>query len=113
MIKSISIRIRTGQPIRNRVRKVAMLLAAAFLLISVASWAHEGDKKKPPTKAKGDLMMARKQMDAAKMKIMEAGRYSCCVKPPPGSKVGGCDMCAKMNGSCSCGVNLGQGKVVC
>src|SRR5438132_10614954 len=84
----------------------ALPAACAVLILGVAASAHEDDKKKPPTKAKADLMMARKMMDTAKQKLIEGGRYACCVKAPPGSKVGGCDMCAKMNGSCNCGANL-------
>jgi hypothetical protein len=84
-----------------------------LLALHPSALAHGDDKKKPPTKAKAQLMMARKQMDAAKMKLIQAGRYACCVKSAPGSKSPGCDMCAKMNGSCSCGASLGQGKGVC
>src|SRR5436190_23702171 len=96
----------------NCFKLVATMVFTAFAIQNPAH-AHDDDKKKPPTKARADLMMARKQMDSAKQKLIAAGRYACCVKAPPGSKVGGCDMCAKMNGSCSCGASLGQGKGVC
>lgn len=94
------------------------LLGMVFLISlhlgpGIMARAHDEDGKKPPTKAKADLLLARKQMDTAKKRLMEAGRYACCVKPPPGSKVGGCDVCAKMNGSCNCAANLAQGKGVC
>lgn len=93
---------------------LACLQAACLLTASVSgAHAHDDDKKKPPTKAKAGLALARKQMDEAKRKMIAGGRYACCVKAPPGSKVEGCDMCAKMNGSCNCGASLAQGKGVC
>src|SRR5262249_46659959 len=94
-------------------RRWSFLFAVILLFPHARALAHDEDKKKPPTKAKADLMMARKLMDLAKQKLIAAGRYSCCVKAPPGSRTGGCDTCAKMNGSCNCGANLAQGKGVC
>jgi hypothetical protein len=90
-----------------------LLLTCVLLTQAFSAQAHDDDKKKPPTRAKADIAAARLQMDAAKKKLSETGRYSCCVKAPPGSKVAGCDMCAKMNGSCNCGANIAQGKGVC
>src|SRR5687767_1943673 len=86
---------------------------APFILAGAVAFAHEDDVKRPPTKAKAELQKARKQMDAAKQKLLQDGKYRCCVKPPPTAKVGGCDTCAKMHGSCNCAANLSQGKGVC
>lgn len=90
---------------------------ALLSLLATASraLAHDDDKikKLPPTKAKADLVAARLMLDAAKRKLIESGRYSCCVKAPPGSKVAGCDLCVRLNGSCNCAENLRQGKGVC
>jgi hypothetical protein len=77
--------------------------------------AHEDDrtKKLPPSKARPQLQQARRRMDTAKAKLLAQGRYACCIKPPEGAKVPGCDLCAKENGSCQCGSSLAQGKGVC
>ena len=93
----------------------AAALMLAFLFTGGRILAHDDEdtKKKPPTKAKADLVRVRHEMDAAKQKLTQEGKYRCCVKPPPAAKVGGCDTCAKMHGSCNCGANLVQGKGVC
>lgn len=93
--------------------KRCVVLLLSLMTLPSLSRAHDDDKKKPPTKARADLLAARKLMNAAKQKMIQSGRYACCVKAPPGSKVGGCDICAKTNGSCNCGANLAQGKGVC
>jgi hypothetical protein len=117
---------RTGEPLaitpiltysstaRLSVRfSLCLCASVVIMLFAVRSYAHDDDKKRPPTKAKADLAAARVQMDAAKKKLMELGRYSCCVKAPPDSKAPGCDLCAKEHGSCNCGANLAAGKGVC
>ena len=43
----------------------------------------------------------------------QAGKYACCVKAPEGSKAAGCDLCARMNGSCNCACQSCCGKGVC
>ncbi|HZP81420.1 MAG TPA: hypothetical protein VFB21_07275 [Chthonomonadaceae bacterium] len=93
-------------------------LLSSLCLLSAAvapATAHEDEviKTLPPTKAKPQLAAARKQMDAAKMKLTAQGRYACCIQAPPGSNAAGCDLCAKENGSCQCGASLAQGKGVC
>jgi hypothetical protein len=76
--------------------------------------AHDDENKpKTPTKAVGDLKKARAAMDAYKSRLIKEGKYGCCMQKPMGSKVNGCDMCAKTNGSCNCGANLAQGKGAC
>lgn len=91
---------------------IALCLLASPL--SRAAWAHDDeDKPKTPTKAQKDLKKAREAMDAYKTSLTKAGNYSCCMKMPMGSKVGGCDTCAKTVGSCNCGANLAAGKGVC
>ena len=98
----------------SRFRLIRALAVCAPLFVAGGdATAHEDDVKKPPTKAKAELQKARKQMDAAKQKLAQDGKYRCCVKPPPTAKAGGCDTCAKMHGSCNCGANLAQGKGVC
>lgn len=90
-----------------------LLLFAAGL--SMKSSAHEDDdtKKLPPTKAGKMLAAARLAMDTAKKHLNENGRYACCIKASSGSKVAGCDLCAKENGSCRCAQSLAEGKGVC
>ncbi len=82
---------------------------------AICGAAHEDEKTKhlPPTKARPELEAARRQMDAAKTQLLAQSKYACCIKAPAGSKVAGCDLCAKENGSCQCGVSLAQGKGVC
>ena len=90
------------------------LLVALACLSSVPTFAHDDDdKKKKPTKAAKELKLARTLMDAAKKKLAEQGKYSCCIKAPKEAKGTGCDLCAKENGSCNCGANLAAGKGVC
>lgn len=91
------------------------LLAALLLLVlGTKALAHPpANKNLPPTRAVADLQRARVLMDAAKTKLTQQGRYACCVKEPEGSKAAGCDLCARMNGSCNCGANLVAGKGVC
>lgn len=89
----------------------ALIFPTSFVSAAMLTWpalsalAHDDDKLKklPPTKAKAELAKAREQLDAAKKKLYELNRYNCCVKTAPGSKVPGCDLCAKVNGSCNCG----------
>ena len=63
-----------------RLLQAAML--ASLLFVHADAFAHGDDKKKPPTKARADLVMARKQMDAAKQKLIQAGRYACSAAGP-------------------------------
>ena len=91
-----------------------VVAAAALLSHGAGAWAHPpANKNLPPTQAGPDLKNARALMDAAKTKLLEQGKYSCCVKAPVGSKTPGCDLCARMNGSCNCAANLAAGKGVC
>jgi hypothetical protein len=90
------------------------LLAMILLMNSMAAWAHPpANKNLPPTQATADLKKARTLMDAAKTKLLGMGKYACCIKAPEGSKVAGCDLCARVNGSCNCAANLAAGKGVC
>jgi hypothetical protein len=106
--------LRKIQPM-NRVSKILLAALAAYCLAAASAClaAHPPTKKLPPTKATADLKKARELMDAAKSKLSQQGKYSCCVKAPAGSKAAGCDLCAYMNGSCNCGANLAVGKGVC
>lgn len=95
---------------------LAALLALSFAAgIDAPVWSHPADKTKnlPPSKAQADLAEARRLLDVAKTKLTESGRFACCIKPPEGSKVTGCDICARNNGSCACAANLAAGKGVC
>src|SRR5437870_3156889 len=93
--------------------------AAAFLIIvliaaSPNAWAHPPNNKKlPPSQATAGLQKARQLMDVAKTKLKQTGKYACCVKAPEGSKAAGCDLCARVNGSCNCAANMAAGKGVC
>jgi hypothetical protein len=100
---------------RRPVPGVMTTLIAVVLLTSPwGGWAHPPTNKRlPPTQATADLKSARELMDAAKTKLLQQGKYACCVKAPQGSKTAGCDLCARMNGSCNCAANLVQGKGVC
>ena len=93
------------------------LLAAVLMLLLLAgteALAHPPSSKPlPPTQATAELQKARQLMDAAKMKLMQSGKYGCCIKAPVGSKAAGCDLCARVNGSCNCAANLAAGKGVC
>ncbi len=87
---------------------ISSLCCPAFVL------AHDDENKpKTPTKATGDLKKAREAMDALKTRLTKDGKYGCCIQKPAGSKVSGCDICAKTVGSCNCGANLAAGKGVC
>src|SRR5258706_4628954 len=93
---------------------LAIVCAVMLLSNSLGVWAHPPVKKKlPPSKAAPDLKKARELMDAAKTKLLKAGKYACCIKAPKGAKAAGCDLCARMNGSCNCAANLVAGKGVC
>ena len=93
---------------------LASVMCLLTLIAPCAVRAHDDeDKPKTPTKAKKDLEKARMTMDAYKTSLTKSGKYSCCMRKPMGSKVGGCDMCAKTTGSCNCGANLAAGKGVC
>ncbi len=108
---------RAGQAWEEKLRKLGRIGLAVCLLLAVLSpkaRAHDDeDKPKKPTKAQKDLKRAREAMDSYKTALTKAGKYSCCVQKPMGSKVGGCDLCAKTAGSCNCGANLASGKGVC
>jgi hypothetical protein len=85
-----------------------------LLLLPAIALAHPPQNAHlPPTKATADLNAARKQMDSARSELVKAGKYACCIKAPEHSTVPGCDLCARMNGSCRCGANLAAGKGVC
>ena len=91
-----------------------LTLFILILAINNTAWAHPPtDKNLPPTQATADLKQARDLMDVAKAKLGAQGKYACCIKAPPASKVGGCDLCARVNGSCNCAANLAAGKGVC
>jgi len=94
---------------------LSMVLTALLLAVASAAFAAHPPSKKglPPTKATADLKKARELMDAAKSKLAQQGKYACCVKAPEGSKAAGCDLCARMNGSCNCASSLAAGKGVC
>ena len=88
-------------------------LCGFMLIVSLVAGAHPTGKKKPPTKASVAIAASAKALEAYRKSLTEKGRYSCCVKPPPKSKVDGCALCAIKTGSCECGVNLANGKGVC
>lgn len=94
---------------------VALLtLSFSLTVLPLKTWAHEDENKpKKPTKAQRDLKRARVAMDAYKTRLTKEAKYSCCMQKPLGSKVNGCDVCAKTSGSCNCGANLAAGKGVC
>ena len=71
-------------------------LSLSLLVLPRMAWAHDDDDKpKTPTKALKDLKKAREAMDAYKTRLTQDGKFSCCIEKPIGSKVSGCDMCAK------------------
>lgn len=94
---------------------VQVILGILFLCAAgVRGWAHPpANAKLPPTQATAELKKARALMDAAKTKLTAQGKYACCIKAPEGSKAAGCDLCARVNGSCNCAANLAAGKGVC
>ena len=97
-----------------RVRALTAVAAVGMICSVAAAGAHPpSNKALPPTQAAADLKRARSLMDVAKAKLLEQGKYGCCVKAPVGSKTPGCDLCARMNGSCNCAANLMAGKGVC
>ena len=81
------------------------LIACLVMALSQMS-GHEGGqgKARRATRAGKDLKTARDQMDIARKKLTEQGRYACCVRP-------GCSLCAHVSGSCSCAANAGKGGV--
>ena len=79
---------------------------AACLAFAVWCVAHEGMRNLKPTKAAGDLQLAKVAMAAAKRKLAAQGRYACCAKPS-------CDLCVRINGSCNCAANVKAGKGSC
>jgi hypothetical protein len=88
---------------------------AALILVclSASVLAHPIPKFGFPSKAAAMLKQAAAELELYKASLANSGKYSCCIKPPKGSKVGGCNMCAAKNGSCACGANLAAGKGVC
>ncbi len=95
-------------------RAATAFLTPLLLVLALSAGAHPPQNTNlPPTKATGDLQTARRLMDAAKTKLTQAGKYACCIKAPEGAKAAGCDLCARVNGSCNCAVNLAAGKGVC
>lgn len=93
---------------------LTVLFALAMFSCGRISQAHPPvNTKLPPTKATPDLKKARELMDIAKTKLAMQGKYACCVKAPEGSKAAGCDLCARVNGSCNCAANSAAGKGVC
>jgi|GEM_PF-1038131 len=93
-------------------KRLPILVAAALLIASIAQ-AHPITKFKFPSKAAKQLAQAAKELELYKSGLEKEGKYGCCIKPPAGSKVSGCNMCAVKNGSCNCAANLAQGKGVC
>lgn len=89
------------------------IFTVLVLVVATLTYAHPITKFKFPSKAAKQLVAAAKELEAYKGDLEKAGKYGCCIKPPKGSKVGGCNMCAAKTGSCACGLNLVQGKGVC
>jgi hypothetical protein len=98
----------------GRLNWLAAILACCLLLaISPIADAHGKKRPKGSSKAAKELKMAGESLERYKAGLAKAGNYNCCIKPPAGSKVAGCNMCASANGSCMCGANLAQGRGVC
>jgi hypothetical protein len=85
------------------VQALAMLLA-----LPLAAAAHPVDqaRKLPPTKAAPQLKEAEQAQKAARQRLMQEGRYTCCIQ-------GGCAMCTQDGASCPCARLLAQGHGVC
>ena len=84
-----------------------MRLATALLGTVSLLFSHEGGRKNTkPTKAEGDLRVAKSKLAAAKKQLQAKGRYACCVKPS-------CDLCMRKHGSCACASNVMRGLGAC
>lgn len=68
----------------------------------------EGTASKHVTASNGAAMVAeaKAMLDAAKQKLMEEGKYGCCIRHS-------CDYCALHESSCDCYEDLREGKHVC
>jgi hypothetical protein len=101
------------RPILVRPTLKQALIVPLLLLCCISAQAHPPTGNLPPSTSGPALKQARGLMDAAKRQLAAQGKYSCCIKAPTGAKTMGCDLCAKENGSCRCGINLAAGKGVC
>lgn len=64
--------------------------------------AQGGGAPRPPRAAQ----RIQKSIDDYRAKLVEEGKYACCVKP-------GCDICVTHMGMCPCGANAAAGRPVC
>ncbi len=87
-------------------RLMAFLMVAGLLSLALS---HPVIRFRFPSKAFAKLKEAHTHLEKYKSKLIEEGKYGCCIKKP----VGGCNMCAVQNGSCSCAANLALGKGTC
>ena len=85
------------------------LIVIATAGIGIAFAQHEDDmammKKMMMNRPKA-LKQADMTVQAEKKKLMQAGKYGCCLKH-------GCDQCVLKMGGCPCGMNAANGKPVC
>ena len=94
-------------------RVLVVTIVCLLAVLSAIAFAHPVPKFNFPSKAATLLKDAAKELELYKKSLDDAGKYACCIKPPKGSKVDGCNMCAAKNGSCACGSNLAKGLGTC
>lgn len=93
------------------------LVAAVFFLVVTAGWMVARTPAQLPQEMMDMMkqkMMSRpkvlKNVDSTlgkeKQKLIESGKYTCCVKHP-------CDHCALKMGECPCGMNAQKDMPVC
>ena len=87
------------------------LLTTLILILALVTGAlaHPIPKFRFPSKALPKLKEAAAELAKYKTDLVEAGKYSCCLKKPEN----GCNMCAVQTGSCACAANLAAGKGTC
>jgi len=91
-------------------RLVAIL---AIFALMVSALGHEIPKFRFPSKAFKEIQAAMQSQEALKRELHAEGKLRCCIKPPKGSQVASCAMCAVKTGACECGPSLAQGGGVC
>lgn len=68
--------------------------------------AEQSHKTEEPKTGAVLIAEAKGKLSQAKEKLMQEGKYRCCIKVP-------CDRCALDHQSCPCYTNLKAGKSVC
>lgn len=85
--------------------KVFLTLLFVGFVLGCAT-TEKSDKEMHEPKAMGGEINLKEEVQAARKKAWEEGKYSCCLNTP-------CDQCIINMGGCPCGENLLNGNPVC